>query len=478
MEHGADISSSIYYAAYAGKVNILKYLYQKKYTFECSIINYMIAGGYLNINDTGTLQDIVEPLQDHILNHVCMLENIDLEVIEYLYNKNAKLDPCVLNNIARWGSLEVLRFFISKGIKIDQHIMGNLATRGQSSIIRNLYRNIVPVISITGKIGNRTITRFFNRNKQELNYDTVTKGIKYGCFEVKESFMLSRNNGLSILDQETEESNVLTTTDQLECTIYNQLPPVDEGTLQTAVRHRHLDLVLFLISKKAPVDEEALYDTIIRGFDDMSELVYNYYPVINQYHITLAKLWNRDRVLELFKDKPIVSTSSVPHRDYVITSYDYYNSTLPHRLYYACSHGELDVLRTYRGPMSIKIKPDIPVFSRYEHDHTDMLYVTILYGQFKVLKYLETRYEATEIKQNSKYTACAARIGRMDMLVYLIENGYTVCEKALLNAIEKGRLDFVKYLIDFGMPIPDNALRLAKKFNSDDVYDFLKLKIA
>ena len=444
IEYGADIkSTTIYYAAYSGKMQVLKYLYKKKYKFEYSTMNYLVEGGHLNINNLETLQDVVEPLQDHILNYACRDENTELEVIEYLYNKNAKLDPHVLNSIARWGSLEALRFFMSRGVKIDQHIMGNLATRGQLSIIRNLYRNVVPVVSITGQVGTTTITRFFNRNKQELNYDTVTKGIRYGCFEVQHSFVLSRNNNsLSILDQETvallpnledQEESIVPTTDQLECVIYNQLPPVDEGTLQTAVRHRHLDLALFLMSKKAPVDEEALYDTIVRGFNDMSELVYNYYPVVNQYHIILAKLWNRDKILELFKDKPITVSSSIPHRDYIIVPYDYYNSTLEYRLYYACSHGELDVLKAYRGPVSIKIRSHIPGFSRYEHDHTDMLYVTVLHGQFKALRYLETRYNA-EIKQNSRYTACAARIGRMDMLVYLVENGYAVCEKALLNA--------------------------------------------
>ena len=241
----------------------------------------------------------------------------------------------------------------------------------------------------------------------------------------------------------------------LECVIYNQLPPIDEGTLQTAARHRHIDLISFLMSKKAPVDEEALYDAIIRGFDDICILLYNYsllvleFPILNQYHIILAKMWNRHNVLEYFKDKAIIQSSSIPHRDYVITSFDYYNADLPQRLYYACSHGEVDVLKCYfangRGSIEMKIKEVVFIWSasNYKHEHTDMLYTTVLHGQFEALKFLEQRYKekyGEEYKSNTKYTACAARIGRMDMFTYLIENCYAVCEKAMEHTIEKCRL--------------------------------------
>ena len=174
IQNGAEITSvTTYYGAYSGKVEVLKYLHRKKYKFKYDTINYLVKGGHININNLETLKDVVEPLQDHILNYVCINDNnnnnsTDLDTIEYLYNNNAKLDPRVLNSIARWGSLQTLRFLISKGITIDQHIIGNLATRGQLSIIRNLYRSIVPIISLTGKMGNVMVTRYFDTNRQNL----------------------------------------------------------------------------------------------------------------------------------------------------------------------------------------------------------------------------------------------------------------------------------------------------------------------
>jgi hypothetical protein len=151
----------IYYAAYAGKIDMLKELYRNGYKFGPEILNYIIQGGHLIINDIKSIDNVFEPLQEHLLTYASMSDKVDLETIEYLYYKGSKLQDGIINNIARSGSLDVFRFYMSKGIKIDQHTMNNLASRGQNSIIRSLYNNVVPVISFSGQVGNITITRFF-----------------------------------------------------------------------------------------------------------------------------------------------------------------------------------------------------------------------------------------------------------------------------------------------------------------------------
>jgi hypothetical protein len=414
----------------------------------------------------------MEPLKYHLLNYISTDENADIEVVEYLYNKNAAFDTSYMNLIASSGSLNILRFFMSKGISINQHIIGNLATRGQFSMIKGLYNNIVPVISLTGQIGNQTVTRFFNKNKKELDYNTVIKGIKYGCFEIKQEFTVSKQLLLNI-NMLTNEYNFEPT--KINCVVYNQLPPLDEGTIQTTARHRYIDLLKFLIKVKAPIDEDAMYDAIVRGFDDVVLMLYEYYPVINNYHIQLAKLWNRNKILNFLRDKPIINTTTI-HQDYDISEFQYYNKSVCEILYRACSHGEIDILKIYRGSINIKIlsiDDNLNTRNGYKHDHNDMLYVAILNGQFEIVKYIENNYIFTK---DSKYISCATRIGRMDMLEYLIKNDYIVCEKAMVNAIIKGRLDFVEYLCNNGAPIPNNALLLAKKDNFNEIYEFLKNK--
>ncbi len=475
LDNGAKPNNAfVYYAAYGGRIEMLKTMYKDGYKFDHEIIYYLVQGGHMILNKLKTFEDLIEPLQDHIMDYVCQNKNAELETIEYLYYKGVKINKHIMRHLSNYGSTEVFRFFMSKGMPIDQHIIGNLATRGQYSIIKCLYDNVVPVISLTSqKNGNIPITRFFDQHKRELDYNTVSKGIRYGCFEVKQSFIITnRSDQMMITDQNQNIS------DKLECTIYNQLPPVDEGTLQTCARHNHIDLLMYLISRKAPIDEDAMYSAIIRGFTDTCILLYEYYPNVNQYHINLAKLWNRHKILEYLKDKPVVVTTSKPHEDFVITEFNYYNTPIQEILYHACSHGELPVIKSYRGSFGVDLKTPTssPIFNRYNHDHKNMLYVAVLYGQFEIIKYLETRSEYETAKNDSKYTACATRIGRMDMMRYLIENGYKVCEISMANAIEKYRMNFVKYLIVIKAPIPEDVLKIAKKYNADEIYEFLKNK--
>jgi hypothetical protein len=63
----------------------------------------------------------------------------------------------------------------------------------------------------------------------------------------------------------------------------------------------------------------------------------------------------------------------------------------------------------------------------------------------------------------------------MDVLQYLVKKGYAVCEKSMVNAIEKCRMDFVKYLIEIDAPIPEDALKIAKKYNADEIHDYLRI---
>jgi len=394
----------------------------------------------------------------------------------------------MMNSLSSYGSLEVFRFFMSKGIPIDQHVMGNLATRGLHSVIRSIYNNVVPVISLSGKIGNNTVTRFFDTSKRELDYTTVIKGIAYGVFEIKQSFVVTRSTKMLLIDLNVDADILSYSGDSvtsqkesaIDCVIYNQLPPVDEGTIQTSARHSHIDLVNFLISKKAPIDADAMYNAILRGFTDLVIILYEYYPVINQYHIELAKLWNRHKILEYLKDKSVKETTVNPHQEFTLESFDYYQKSISRILYYVCSHGEVDVLKSYRGRFDIKISP----FNEWNrglvgvrsppppiHDHTDMFYVAVLFGQFEIVHYLETK---KNFKGNSNYTACAARIGRMDMMQYLVKSGYKVCEKSMGYAIEKSRLNFVKYLLTIQAPIPENALDIAKQHNADEIYEYLR----
>jgi hypothetical protein len=492
VKHGADPLNTtyVYYAAYAGRIEMLKLMYEKGYELGYDIIRYLDQGGNLIKNNLKTLDDLMIPLKDHIMDYVCEDKEVELETIEYLYNKNVKINKHIMGSLSSRGSMEAFRFFMSKGIPIDQHIIGNLATRGQYSIIRNLYNNVVPVISLTGQVGNVSITRFFNQNRQELDYTTVSKGIKYGCFEIKQSFVISgpkqiqSNQILTIEDSPYTQSvlactNAFESVKQIDCTIYNQLPPVDEGTIQTCARHSHIDLLLFLIARKAPIDADAMYSAIVRGFTEVCILLYQYYPVINQYHIILAKLWNRHEILEYLKDKPLEPMAPYPHAEFTLSEFDYYGRCIQQILYHACSHGELDVIKNYRGSLKIKLIPTIPTFNfnRFTHYHIDMFYTAVLHGQLEVVRYLETKPEYDTVKKDSKYTACAARIGRMDMMRYLVKSGYEVCQLSMANAIEKCRMDFVKYLIMIRAPIPDDALKIAKRYSADDVYEFLKYKM-
>jgi hypothetical protein len=470
---------AVYYAAYAGQFDLLKEMYKNGYKFESSLIEYMLESGKLDLNNRKTLDKVYEPLQDHILSYACRKESTNLETIEYLYYKGAKLEPWVMNSIASSGSLDVFRFFMSKGIKIDQHVLGNLATRGQSSIIRSLYNNVVPVISFTGKLGDNTVTRFFGRDRKELNYATVRKGIEYGCFEVKQSFTITRTNQMLLTDLYAPGTDTQAILDNfgpssIDATVYNQLPPVDEGTIQTTARHRHIDLLEFLISKRVPIDDDAMYDSIVRGFTDVTVMLYNYYPVVNDNHITLAKLWNRHEILKFFADKPIGKPKTTIDFGYDIKPFDYYDQGIQRILYYACSHGEMDIIKSYRGSYSIKLKPTVVIWNagRYSHEHTDMFYVAILHGQFEVLQYLES-VSPIDYKADSKYVACAVRIGRIDFVKYLVKRGYAVCENSMRNAIEKCRIDMVKYLIHTNAPIPIDALKIAKKYNADEIHDLL-----
>ncbi len=377
-----------------------------------------------------------------------------------------------MSDVASRGSLEVFKFLMSKGIKINQHIMGSLATRGQFTLIKNMYTKTVPIISLTGQIGNTTVTRFFNRNKQELDYTTIHKGLTYGTFEVKQSFVISKTHNNTILlkdiDGIVDPDGIVS----IDCTIYNQLPPIDEGTIQTVARHGHQDLLKFLISKQAPVDEDAMYDSIIRGFTEITILLYQYRPVINHWHIKLANLWNRHEILHFFKEKPVITTDKIPGGDAstALVPFDFYGKSIYEILSYACAQGDLATIKQYRGSVHIRIH--ILPFGRINiniHDYSDMFYVAILNGQWDVMIYLAHR-----VIKDSKYTACATRIGRMDMLRYLVEEQFPVCEKSMINAIEKCRMDCVKYLVAIGAPRSPTVLEIARKHNADEIWEFLK----
>jgi len=460
-------SVNLYYAAFNGKLDLLKYIHNKKIKFDASVLNYFIKGGHLNINNIQSLENVVESFQDYILDYACTEQSVELETIEYLYQKNAKLSRHIMNNIASTGSLKVFRFFMDKGVPIDQHIMGNLATRGQFSLIQSMYNKVVPVMSLSGQApSGAIITRFFNTNKKELDYTTIIKGIKYGNFEIKQSFIIQKDTQLLLTDE--LDTSQLT----LECTIYNQLPPIDEGTLQTAGRHHHIDLVEFLISKKAPIDDDAMYDAIVRGYTDIVKMLYEYRPKINNYCLLLAKLWNRYDILKFFEDKPFATISEPIHRDYDLTDFEYYGKSTPRILYYACEYGNLKIIKQYvtiNNKMT-KIKTDfIRGNLRGFHDHTDMLYVAILNGHLHIVDYL-SKFS----NKDSKYIACAVRVGRMEILCYLVVNNYTICEKAIIYAIEKGRLEMVKYLVNINSPMPNNVLDLCNDHR--EIYNFIKSK--
>jgi hypothetical protein len=280
----------------------------------------------------------------------------------------------------------------------------------------------------------------------------------------------------------TSDIDVLSTSNysSVNCTIYNQLPPVDEGTIQTTARHRHIDLLKFLISRKAPIDEDAMYDAIVRGFTDIVELLYSNYQVIDENCITLAKFWNRHDILKFFESCNIISSRKdlrkENHIEYNTRPFEYHNGTIQRILYHACSHGELNVVKNYRGSLDIKLIPTLQTISAvgYVHDHKDMFYVAILHGQFEIIKFLESK---RNYKHDSNYIACAVRTGRIDLTEYLYSCGYSVCEKAMKNAIEKCRLDLVMYLIKNNAPIPKDALILAKKYNADDIYNHLRIHL-
>ncbi len=478
VKNGIKVEDTfVYYAAYNGQIEFLKHLYNNGHKFKYELINYMVSGNYFNINCIESLESLeyIQPFKDHILTYACKEENIELEIIEYLYNKGCKVDSNIMTNLSHSGSIDVFKFFMSKGMVINQHTIGNLATRGQFSIIRNLYNNIVPVISFSTEINGQLIVRFFDKNKKELDYITVLKGINYGCFEIKQSFVVSGNNKLLADNYGINTINPMNT---INCIIYNQLPPLDEGTIQTTARHRHVELLKFLIHKKAPIDNDAMYDAIIRGFTDVVIMLYEYMIslniFINIHHVRLAKLWNRHEILAFFKDKHTIECTDKLGSEYIINDFNYYSYSIQQILYQACSHGELDIIKTYRGSMNIKIKPVLLIWSQsgYKHEHENMFYVAILNGQFNVLRYLEPYFDKTE----SKYTACASRIGRIDVLVYLIENNYSICEKAIENATEKGRLDIIKYLLKTNAPISENALKIAKKYNFNEIYEEIKNK--
>jgi hypothetical protein len=85
ISYDAVINDSItYYAAFSGKIEILKYFHKRNYKFNYDIIDFLIKGNHLNINNIESLKNIVEPLQDHILNYVCKDKNVEIDIIEYL----------------------------------------------------------------------------------------------------------------------------------------------------------------------------------------------------------------------------------------------------------------------------------------------------------------------------------------------------------------------------------------------------------
>ena len=424
---------TIYFTAYNGKTDILKLYSKNNILIDKHTIDYLIDGGHMDINNLEQLADIVEPLKDHILNYACT-KNVDLECIEYLYLKNAKFDPVNMKNIAYKGSSEILGFFMSKGYPIDQHIIGNAATRGHLHILKSLYDISTPVISLTYRQNRRT--RFFNKNKKELDFTTVSKGIKYGTFRIVESFIIEKPSGL------------------IDCTIYNQGPPVDEGAIQTSARHGYIDQLRFLISKGAPIDDDAMYDAIIRGYTEIVIELYNYSKSVNDYHIALAKLHNRHEILDFFKDCEIFKKELVNNSTYPIIK------EINDSIFY----GDLDFIIS----LNLSKKPldfDTSQKSLTDFD-IDIMDTSVLNGHFHVIKYLTENYR--DLYNKSSYIEAAVRIGRFAIFKYLVENKYPICEKAMIQAITKGRLEYIPLLKN--APIPKNYDKLAKDHYLDQKF--------
>lgn len=412
IKRGVSIKNkTIYFTAKGGGINLMKMYKNNGIIFDPDTFYYI---NKKDIEEFYFIPDILKKAIQY---------DIDEDIIERLYEKNANIDNNIMAEISNKGNYRLLRYFMSKGLKVDQHIIGNLITNGHYNVVKRLYDNLVPVISLSGVLNGKKITKYFDSNKNQIDDITILKGFKYNTFKLIDSFMII-NCTDNLLCSSGNESI------KIECSVYNQLPPVDEGAIQTAARHGYVDMVLFLIKNDAPIDDDAMYDSIVRGYTKITKILYEKTKRVNKNHIKLGKMYNRTEILKYFENKEICD-NEVGEMNYSLVKNE--------EKWF--EYGELR-----------------------KDNKTDLMYVSVFYGYFENVKKLTE--ENIIYKNNAVYVETAVRLGRMKIFKYLISKDFAVNEKSIERAIIKKRYEYVDKLLEL-TSLPENYEDLCKKHNFD-----------
>lgn len=416
---GKITDTAIKYAAYNGQDHIIEWLYSKGQGFSNNILSYA-------------------------------LESDDINTINFLYSRNFKVYDNAIENIAIKGSFKTLNFLMSKGIPLDQNIIGSLVTGGHIEIMKSLYVIKMPVISVGDK--------FYNQNYIELNDTTVKKS----HFEYIGNYI--------------PPTNLLTDGENTEIKAYYQKIPVDEGSIQTAARHCHEDLLDLLISENAPATTLAMDDAIIRGYLSIVKKLYNYnHSLITNYNITLAWLWNRHDILNFLEEKgistkfdcnqlrielnEIIRTVDIFDQDYTRAKdlLSFLDGTIIESLSTYCRFGDINGV--------------IDAYHKQNYIGNNILGISVMNGHLHIVEYLigvgynEKLLESAQI---------AARRNRLEILKVLLPllNADDI-PKIIESAISRGRLNIVKYLIDI-TEFRKEYITSAEKHNYINIVKYLK----
>ncbi len=443
-------------AAYNGKIDIFVMYFEKyqmiKWNKIDTIMNYAAYGGQTDIIEFLLIKmNTVSSASASVSNEAYLyaIHNGQTHLVKRLHQIGVDIPMnVVMDSVALNGCYDLINFFVCAGFPITQHTTGNASTGNHIRLIQNILNIKIPIISVRcfDSEKNEYIYRFFNSNYQELSSETVQKGIRYGKLQLVDSNQSILNDSVN---KQLLITNIVTNASDIK--LYHQLGPIDEGTITTTARHGHLELLNYLITKEAPINQEAFIICTTRGYTEIFKSLYYYKPeLVTNEIVILASKWNRCDIIDFLCKKgykiPKMSKMLKLQQDIDIFQY---------------------------GDLTQIIALDKNKITR------NSLFSTVLNGHFHVVKYLfnVTKHDQNIVKFDAELVSLAARRGRLNILKFLYENGCETNDTTLEYPIIRGRKDIVQYLIsvNFKINAPKSVfVKLAKQHNYYEISQILE----